>query len=80
MLRYQVDDMSCGHCAQSITNAVKGVDPSAQVKVDLATRSVEVATSAADAQVSGAIRAAGYTPAQPIQGVAPKRSSCCGGR
>jgi copper chaperone len=83
MLRYQVDDLSCGHCVQAVTQAVKGVDPTAVVTIDLPTKRVEVQSSAADAAVAGAIREAGYTPAAlgaHDVTVAPKASSCCGDR
>lgn len=80
MLRYQIDDMSCGHCVQAITAAVKDIDPSAEVNVDLAAKSVEVATSASGERVSEAIRQAGYTPAEATQAAAPDKASCCSGR
>ncbi len=80
MLRYQVNDMSCGHCVQAITAAVREVDPLADVTVDLSTKSVEVATAAAGPRVSEAIRAAGYTPEEATQAPTPARVSCCGGR
>ena len=65
MLRYQVPDMSCGHCVQAITQAVKGVDPQAGVTTDLATKSVEVDSQAGAELISQAIRDAGY----PVQAV-----------
>lgn len=80
MLRYQVGDMNCGHCVQSITQALKAVDPLAEVKVDLAAKSVQISTSAADGLVREAIRGAGYTPAAVTEAAAPARGSCCGGR
>ena len=82
MLRYQVSDMSCGHCVQAITEAIKSVDSSAEVNIDLAGKSVEVSTSAADGTVRKSIREAGYTPAEAAQAPAPApaRGSCCGGR
>lgn len=83
MLRYQVDDLSCGHCVQTVTQAIKGVDPIAVVKIDLPTKRVEVQSSAADLVVAGAIRAAGYTPTAPgahDAGATPKAASCCGER
>ncbi|MDP1616594.1 heavy-metal-associated domain-containing protein [Phenylobacterium sp.] len=80
MLRYQVDDMSCGHCVAAITAAVKGVDPTAQVAIDLSRKAVEVITSAADSDVSDAIREAGYTPAEATEAVPAAKASCCGGR
>lgn len=78
MLRYQVDDMSCGHCVQAITAAVKGVDPAAQVAIDLSRKSVEINTSAAASDVSDAIREAGYTPAPAVAGPNAAGGACCG--
>lgn len=79
MLRYQVDDMSCGHCVQAITAAVKDVDPSAEVQVDLSSKAVQVSTSVAGPVVAQAIRNAGYTPAE-APGDRVVGASCCGGR
>jgi copper chaperone len=62
MLRLIVDGMSCGHCVASVTEAVKGVDPAAEVRVDLAAKTVEAQTQADPAGVSAAIAAAGYAP------------------
>lgn len=63
MIAFEVRDMTCGHCVGAITQAVKGVDPGAQVRIDLASHRVEINPSAADARVfSDAIREAGYTP------------------
>lgn len=60
MLKLKVPDMSCGHCAASVTKAVKGVDAAASVNVDLATRTVEIETTSEPAKVSEALDAAGY--------------------
>lgn len=60
MLRFSVEGMSCGHCVQSVTRAVQGVDPQAEVRVDLAAKCVEAKTAADAEAVSRAIKAAGY--------------------
>ena len=63
MITFQVDDMTCGHCASTITKAVKEADKSAKVQIDLATHRVHIEPSESDAQhLSDAIREAGYTP------------------
>jgi copper chaperone len=63
MITFQVDDMSCGHCAAAITRAVKDTDRDAQVQVDLDAHKVRIEPAAADAQaLADAIREAGYTP------------------
>ncbi len=60
MITLRVPDMSCGHCAGVIEKAVKAVDGSARVAIDLKAGQVRVDSSAADAAVREAIRAAGY--------------------
>ena len=37
MIEFQVNDMTCGHCAGVITKAVAEVDAAAKVEIDLAT-------------------------------------------
>lgn len=46
MLAFEVNDMTCGHCASTITKAVKTIDPGADVQVDLGRHLVSVATDA----------------------------------
>ena len=65
MIQFQVSDMTCGHCAATITKAVKAVDGAAEVNIDLATHRVQVASRAAADVVQAAIREAGYSP-QPV--------------
>jgi copper chaperone len=63
MIQFQVDDMTCGHCASTITQAVKAADAGAQVQIDLARHLVQVQPSKADAaKIGSAIQEAGYTP------------------
>ncbi len=42
MTRLHVPGMTCGHCKASIESAIARLDPEATVKVDLATRIIEV--------------------------------------
>ena len=63
MIAFDVQDMTCGHCVSTITKALKGADKDATVRIDLATHRVEVEPGEADAaELSDAIREAGYTP------------------
>jgi copper chaperone len=63
MIAFHVSDMSCGRCANAITKAIKEVDPTARVHVDLAALVVEIDPGKASArQLSDAILAAGYAP------------------
>lgn len=63
MLELNIPTMSCGHCVKAITEAVREVDPQAQVEADLATKRVQVQTEAARATVVVALVEAGYAPA-----------------
>lgn len=60
MYELEVQEMSCGHCVASVTKAVKALDGGATVDVDLASKQVKVASSAALADVTAAVVAAGF--------------------
>lgn len=63
MLEFTVPDMTCSHCAGTITRAVAAVDPAAVVTVELPVHRVRVEAAAAGADaIESAIRDAGYTP------------------
>jgi len=55
-----VPDMTCGHCVQTITQAVQAAAPGAQVQADLATHRVRVDGATQADAVRAAIREAGY--------------------
>lgn len=59
-LQFKVPSMMCSTCASTITKAVQGVDPAAQVDGDPDTKMVTVETSADEAVVKGAIIGAGF--------------------
>ena len=59
-MKFNVPDMSCGHCVATITKAVKALDASAEVNPDLAARTVSIETSAPVPAVSRALEEAGY--------------------
>ncbi|WP_312161435.1 heavy-metal-associated domain-containing protein [Phenylobacterium sp.] len=60
MLSFQVEGMSCGHCVQTVTKAIQGVEPKAVVAVDLATGRVTVQGGERREAIAQAIRDAGY--------------------
>jgi len=63
MVAFQVDDMTCGHCASTITKALKAADADAQVSIDLTRHLVMVEPAAAAPEaLREAIAEAGYTP------------------
>ena len=62
MYRFNVPDMTCGHCAGTITKAVKTADPNATVEIDLTHHLVKVESALAQEKIAGQITEAGYTP------------------
>jgi len=85
MQAFRVDDMTCGHCARTITKAIGLTDKGAKVTIDLAQHLVMVEPTEANAQeLRDAIAEAGYTPV-PVQAATavakPARAGgCCGCR
>jgi copper chaperone len=64
MLRFNVSGMTCDHCAQTVSKAVRSVDPGAKVDVDLAAGEVAVQGIAEATKIAAAIEAAGYVARQ----------------
>lgn len=62
MVRFNIPDMTCGHCAGTITKAVKAQDPAARVDIDLATHTVQVDSAVPAEQLRKEIEEAGYSP------------------
>lgn len=62
MIEYSVQDMTCGHCAATITEAVKSVDPAGRCEVDLAARRVRIESAMSADRIAAAIAKAGFTP------------------
>jgi copper chaperone len=60
---FDVKGMTCSHCERDVTQAVKTVDPAAQVKIDLPAGKVEVRTSQPREAIAHAIAEEGYTVA-----------------
>ena len=60
MVVFKVANMRCGGCVRSVTSALRGVDPAAEVRVDLGRREITV-EGAADVDVlAQALREAGF--------------------
>jgi len=57
---FQVQGMTCGHCERAVTQAVKQVDPQAQVRIDRAQGRVDVLSAAPRAALARAIADEGY--------------------
>ena len=65
---YTVTGMSCGHCAQSVTEELTGLAGVADVTVEVATGAVTVRSAAAlsESDVRGAVEEAGYRLAESV--------------
>jgi copper chaperone len=62
MIEFKVTDMTCGHCASTITKAVKELDAGATLDISLAEHRVRVDSKASRADLQHVIAEAGYTP------------------
>ncbi len=60
---FDVQGMTCNHCAKAVTTAVRQLDPQAQVQVDLTAKKVEVQSNAAREAIAKAIADEGYAVA-----------------
>lgn len=59
-MQLKIEDMSCGGCVSNITEALEALDPNVTVVADLEGRSVEVSSTASEAQIREALENAGY--------------------
>jgi len=62
MIEFNVNDMTCGHCASTITRAVKEVDAVGKCEIDLASKRVRIDSERPVEDFRAAIEGAGYTP------------------
>ncbi|MTW02790.1 copper chaperone [Duganella ginsengisoli] len=60
MYEFDVQDMTCGGCAASVTRAVQRIDAGAKVDVDLAAKKVKVTSGRTLDEVRAAIADAGF--------------------
>ena len=70
MIEFTVGDMTCGHCASTITRAVKEVDAAGRCEIDLAAKRVCITSALPEADFRAAIEEAGYTPVPAAAGTA----------
>lgn len=60
MLKLNVPDMTCGHCASTVTKVVKSVDANAEVTIDLPSQTVTIGSPADPSKFTSAMDQAGY--------------------
>jgi copper chaperone len=56
-------DMTCGHCAKTVTATVQQVDPAAQLTIDLPTHKVVIESQLPQQAFAAALTEEGYPPA-----------------
>jgi copper chaperone len=82
MIAFQVQDMTCGHCASTITKALKSVDPGAKVMIDLAKHLVKVEPiNVSQQELNDTIVEAGYSPVLDESATlepGTRNGTCCG--
>jgi copper chaperone len=78
MVTFHIPDMTCGHCASTIKNAIASVDRTARVEVQISDKRVTVDSAATEAALAAAIGQAGYT-AQTLEAPSPARRSAASG-
>lgn len=57
---FSVTGMTCGHCERSVTQAVKNLDPTAEIRIDRAANRVEVQSTKPREALAAAIASEGY--------------------
>ena len=62
-MKLTIPNMKCGGCADSVTSALRKLDATAPIEIDLDTKEVEFGGSASRAVVVSALAAAGYPAA-----------------
>lgn len=62
MMEFDLQSMTCSHCVNAVTQAVKSTDPDAKVEVDLPNHKVSVETQVDRETVVAALSEAGYRP------------------
>ena len=64
MIELNLPDMTCGHCASTVAQTCKLVDPAATVEVDVNTKFVKISSDKGRQSFADALTEAGYPPAQ----------------
>ncbi|APO87381.1 heavy-metal-associated domain-containing protein [Marivivens sp. JLT3646] len=59
-MKFNVPDMSCGHCTSTIEKAIKAADANASVSCDIPARTVSVEGALSTERLTALLREAGY--------------------
>lgn len=69
-MKFDVPEMSCGHCVETIEKAVASADPTASMQVDLNARTTEFSSTLSGDEIIQVLARAGYT-ALPSDNIKP---------
>lgn len=64
MTEFHLPDMTCGHCASRVAQALKQADPACEIRIDLKARTAQVQSSEERATLVEALTEVGYAPAR----------------
>ena len=59
-MKFNVPDMSCGHCKATIETAIKSVDEAAKIEIDLASKTVDITSAVNAGDFAAALEGSGY--------------------
>jgi copper chaperone len=59
-ITYKVDGMSCNHCVKSVTSAIKELDASVDVQIDLDSKQVNISKDLDEGALRDAIEDVGF--------------------
>ncbi len=59
-MQFHIENMVCGGCVRSVTRAIHGVDPGAEIAADPPARKLTVTSGKAEADFLPALLAAGF--------------------
>ncbi|MBQ0708266.1 MULTISPECIES: heavy-metal-associated domain-containing protein [unclassified Ochrobactrum] len=60
MMKFSIPKMKCGGCADSVTSALRKLDATAPIEIDLEKKEVGFGGNASQAAVLSALEAAGF--------------------
>lgn len=72
MTVFYIPELSCGHCEQVVSKAIREIDAQAKVEFDRPKFSVEIQSELSNTVLQRAIEATGYAVKT------PQAPSCCG--
>ncbi|WP_047462558.1 heavy-metal-associated domain-containing protein [Rhizobium rhizogenes] len=60
MYEFDIQNMTCGHCASTVEKAINAADPEASASIDLGAKTAKVETKLDPVAINAAIENAGY--------------------